>query len=144
MDIYLNTGRGANVGKNILDLIMKAKQEAMCEHIRANTIVINETSGLAKVLRGALNYGESYIVLPPMICGMESYISSNGELPKGIGFALFEAPQTERDRIYAQGKMEAMGTAAKTFVEQLKKMLDAGWSSEDILKFFQDCYGLEE
>lgn len=75
---------------DFIEAVMKAKEEAYKEHIRANMMVINE--GFAKVPISV--FGEA--VWPAMICGLESYITR--ELPDDVAFAIFEGGSREKER----------------------------------------------
>lgn len=99
--------------------IMEAKQEAFRENIKANMLVINEKSGIAKVTSNIFSHSGSISVLPPMICGLESYISKN-ELPEDVSFVMLEAPNTERESIFSDG----MKSGIKKFAEALKEKLN--------------------
>ena len=86
--------------KTIEDLFMKSYKHALQEGIKANTVILDKN--FCKVngfdfLIG--DHGMGYRRLPPMICGMEIRGVSDGELPEGYNFAVFETTMTEREAL---------------------------------------------
>lgn len=84
---------------NIMKAIQKARAEAICRGIRANSIIISPE----------FRYVESFMLsdglcVNPMLCGMKAYIDHGGELPEEYAFAIVDSdpPKTERDKIRAE------------------------------------------
>lgn len=101
--------------KSLADYVAEARKVALQEQIKANTILIDEK--FAKVNNLHFCWGRTIMDLPPMICGLEIYLTD--ELPDGYNFALIEAPETERERIFRQAKSEA----AKEIFEEIENIL---------------------
>ena len=89
-----------DVSKTLHQWIWDARQEAVKEGIKANTVIINKH--FAKV--NAHIFNGSVHDMPPMICGLEVRLSD--ELPEGYDFALCEAYETERERLIRNTKAE--------------------------------------
>lgn len=75
--------------ENIYELIKKSYQRALCEGIRANTIIINEN--MVKVSSFPFTFIDGIRTIPDMICGMNVYFTKD-ELPKNYSFAICEGP----------------------------------------------------
>lgn len=88
--------------KTLHQWIFDAYKEAMKEHIKANTVIINKH--FAKVNAHIFNFNGTVLNMPPMICGLEVRLSD--ELPEGYDFALCEAYETERERLIRNAKAE--------------------------------------
>jgi hypothetical protein len=85
----------------LVKLIAEARDAAFREGIKANSIIINKN--LVKYPGGFFGFGTGNAVscLPPMICGLEVH-GTKTELPEDYAFAIFEATQTERERLIAE------------------------------------------
>lgn len=81
--------------KTLLDLVREAHIKAMQEGIQANTVLLSEH--FAKVNGFPFVSGNTFIDIPPMICGLEVRVTN--ELPEKYDFAVVEAPMTERERL---------------------------------------------
>lgn len=110
-----------NIFKEYANLIYKAKNEAVKENIKANTVLINDK--LAKSIGLNICFDDrEYRMLPPMIFGMEIR-SDNGELlPDGYAFALVEAIKTEREKLIKQTKLETEKKMLNEFKDVLTEM----------------------
>lgn len=101
-----------DAGKSLQDFIYEAYKVALHEDIRANTVMINKK--IAKVNKFVSSAAGSYNEFPPLICGLEAFVTD--ELPDEYAFGLVEAPKTQRDRIIEQTRRDAI----KEFAEDLK------------------------
>lgn len=108
---YIDTSKAVEIidieslekSKNdIWDMIREAQELALKEGIKANSIVINKK--FVKVPSVWVNIVGSPRQLPPMICGLECYVTDN-ELPDNYSFAVVEKLHTERERLI--GKTES-------------------------------------
>lgn len=81
------------------DFIWEAHKTALHNGIRANTVMINKrivkTSGFAHAFAGG------FMDIPPMICGLEAYVTA--EIPGEFAFGLVEVPMTQREKVYREG-----------------------------------------
>ena len=81
------------------DLIWEAHKTALHNGIRANAVMINKriakTSGFAHAFAGGL------MDIPPMICGLEAFVTD--EIPGEFAFGLVEVPMTQREKVYREG-----------------------------------------
>lgn len=111
------------LGKSLPELIWEAQLEATKNNIRANTVVISKR--LAKVNRFVQTFdlGISYKEFPPLICGLEAYITD--EMPDELGFGLLEAPTTQREQVFEDGRKtgykEGYEQGLKDLAERLKR-----------------------
>ena len=88
------------LGKSSLpDLIWEAYKVSLKKDIRANTVMINKR--LAEVKGFVHMFGATYGEMPPLICGLEAYVTD--ELPEEFAFGLVEAPKTKREQSYDEG-----------------------------------------
>lgn len=129
---YIDTSKAVEItdiesleqSKNdIWDMIREAQALALKEGIKANSIVINNK--FVKVPSVWVNIVGSPMQLPPMICGLECYFTDN-EFPNNYSFAVFEKPQTERERLIEKTKSDTAReilTLIKNGVE-LNSMID--------------------
>lgn len=99
---------------SLIDMLIEAKKHAYAENIKANSIVINKNF----VKTPYLIFEDG--ILPPMICGLEVYFTTD-ELPKNYAFAVLEKDKTERELIIEKTRKET----AEKFAERLKYEL--GW-----------------
>ena len=79
---------------NLIKSIVDARQEAIRNGIKANSILIN--TNMVKVI-------EQFGSWPTMICGLNCHVTAD-ELPDGYSFAVVEKPEdpkTNADRIRA-------------------------------------------
>lgn len=112
--------------KGFADAVFEARNKALKEGIKANTVIIDEH--FAKVNAFDFVFGRDVMHLPPMICGLEVQVSD--ELPDGYSFAVLEAPETERERLVRKAKAEVIDE----FAGELKEYLDDTYSTgEDAL-----------
>lgn len=95
-----------------MKVVREAQRLAQIEKIKANAIVIN--TNYVKTPRLYTCEHNTVSVLPPMICGLEVYLTDN-ELPENYSFAIMDCGQTERDRIVATANYEC----AKEIFEKL-------------------------
>lgn len=76
--------------RSFVESIINAEQEALRQGIKANSVLIN--ANMVKVPEFLMLYGEhSYKAIPPMICGLNMYLTKN-DLPDGYSFAVFQGP----------------------------------------------------
>ena len=85
---------------NLEDFIYDAWKESLKNNIRANTVMISKR--LAKVNRFVHLFGTSYAEFPPLICGLEAYVTD--ELPEEFAFGVVEAPETQRELVFENGR----------------------------------------
>lgn len=116
--------------KTLEEWITEAYFKAIHEGIKANTVMISEH--FAKVNEFPLTFGLSTALLPPMICGLQVYVSK--DLPEGYDFGLVEAPMTEREAI----ANEAERKVAREIFEEIEKLTyrylnDADYSGGDMI-----------
>ena len=104
-----------DVSKTLHQWIWDARQEAVKEGIKANTVIINKH--FAKVNAHIFNFNGSVLDMPPMICGLEVKLSE--ELPEGYDFALCEAYETERERLIRNAKAEV----AREIFDEIASMI---------------------
>jgi len=91
--------------EEILKRIKEAQNQAIKEHIQANTIFISERLARLKPFALILDNTLTTRILPPMILGME--IKVTDELPEEYDFAITRVDETERERIKREGFNEA-------------------------------------
>ena len=103
--------------KTFEEWVREAYFKALHEGIKANTVIINEH--FAKVNEFPLTLGYSASLLPPMLCGLQVYVSR--DLPDGYDFGLVEAPMTEREAIAYEARRDV---ARKIFEEIEEKAAD--------------------
>lgn len=84
---------------SLIDMLIEAKKHAYAENIKANSIVINKNF----VKTPYLIFEDG--ILPPMICGLEVYFTTD-ELPKNYAFAVLEKNKTERELIIEKASKE--------------------------------------
>lgn len=82
------------------DLIWEAHKTALHNGIRANTVMINKR--LAKVNGFVHGFAGGFMDIPPMICGLEAYVTD--EIPKEFAFGLVEAPETKKKKYIEEGR----------------------------------------
>lgn len=113
------------LGKSLSEFIYEAYQAALKEDIRANTVMISKR--LAKVNRFSCSFfANSYNEFPPLICGLEAYVTD--ELPEEFAFGVVEAPTTQREAVYEDGRKfgykvgydQGYEQGIKDFAERLK------------------------
>lgn len=109
---------------SLTDLIVEAQMAALKENIRANTVMISKR--LAKVNRFVQVFPDSYAEFPPLICGLEAYVTD--EMPEEFAFGLVEAPMTKREAVFEDGRKtgyregydQGYEQGIKDFAERLK------------------------
>lgn len=111
--------------KSLYEMITEAYHEALKNNIKVNTIAINDH--LVKVKSRFYSYdGCGGFWLPPMICGLEAYLTN--ELPDDYAFAVLEAPKTERERVAEE--------AIERFIRRCRNHFLGGtdvWSGKEII-----------
>lgn len=100
--------------KNMVDLIAKARKEALARGIEANSVFINADMVEVSETWFRDEFG-GVRSIPPMICGLHAYLTKD-ELPEGYSFAVLRGPEYE-DRLEA---FESIGMAP----EELRKAAD--------------------
>lgn len=98
----------------IIEQILEAKNEAIKNGIKANTILINTKSNLAKILP----HNTGNVLFPPMIAGLEAKFDA--EIPDEYSFFIFEAPQTEAEKVKAELRAEVK----QEIKEKLESLLE--------------------
>lgn len=98
-----------DAAKMLENFIYDAYKVALHEDIKANSVMINKR--FVKVNRFSCSFFDnSYNEFPPLICGLEAYVTD--ELPDEYAFAVVEAPTTQREAVFEEGRktgyMEAM------------------------------------
>lgn len=109
---------------SLTDLILEARKAALKEDIKANTVMISKR--LAKVNRFVQVFPDSYADFPPLICGLEAYVTD--EMPEEFAFGLVEAPMTQREAVFEDGRKtgyregydQGYEQGIKDFAERLK------------------------
>jgi hypothetical protein len=76
---------------NIVEAIVKARELAIKEGIRANTVLIDEE--FARVLP----FGIENNIYPPMICGLKAEICK--DIPEEMGIVVFESDMREKELV---------------------------------------------
>ena len=100
--------------------IFEAHKMALQNGIRANVIMLNKR--LAKT-NGFVHHTFGGVMdIPPMICGLEAYVTD--EIPEEFAFSMFEAPATTREMYYEEGHKrgyaEGYNQGVKDFAERVK------------------------
>lgn len=98
------------------DLIWEAHKTALHNGIRANTVMINKR--LAKTSAFVQSFSGGVMDIPPMICGLEAYVTD--EIPNEFAFCLAEAPETKREKIRAAERRLGYEQGVKEMQERLK------------------------
>lgn len=98
------------------DFIWDAYKTALHNGIRANTVMINKR--LAKVNGFVHVFTGSFMDIPPMICGLEAYVTD--EIPKEFAFGLVEAPETKKEKYIEEGRRLGYEEGYEQGVEDLK------------------------
>lgn len=127
--------------KGFADAVFEARNKALKEGIKANTVIIDEH--FAKVNAFDFVFGRDVMHLPPMICGLEVQISD--ELPDGYDFAVLEAPETERERLIRQAKSEAAREICCKIEEEIVAALESNYRArkEHIERYADLAYDTE-
>lgn len=76
---------------NIVEAIVKARELAIKEGIRTNTVLIDEE--FARVLP----FGFEGKIFPPMICGLKAEICK--DMPEEMGIVVFESDMREKELV---------------------------------------------
>lgn len=98
----------SKVLEKMVERIHEATAEATRRGIKANTILIGKN--LAEVKPFGVRFLDGKIgICPPMICGLEVIVDTEGELPDGYDFAVLEAPETARERAERELVMKVLG-----------------------------------
>jgi hypothetical protein len=97
------------------DLIWDAHKTALHNGIRANTVMINKR--LAKTSAFVQSFGGGVMDIPPMICGLEAYVTD--EIPNEFAFCLAEAPETKSEKIRAAERRLGYEQGVKEMQERL-------------------------
>ncbi len=108
--------------EEILTRIREAKIAASKTAIRANTIVISDRLSKTKPFALVCDNTNTIYNFPPMILGMEIRVSS--DLPEEYDFAIFEAPETEREIIKREAAKEARRKLIGGVIGKLKACLE--------------------
>lgn len=126
--------------KGFADAVFEARNKALKEGIKANTVIIDEH--FAKVNAFDFVFGRAVMSLPPMICGLEVQVSD--EFPEGYDFAVLEAPETERERLIRKAKSEAAREICCKIEEEIVAALESNYRAmrEHNLKRCPDSDGL--
>lgn len=103
----------AETNRSLVDLIAKARKEALVRNIEVNSIIINQN--MVEVPETWYRDGFATRSLPPMICGLHAYFTKD-ELPDEYTFAVLKGPEYE-DRLKA---FESIGMEP----DELKKAAD--------------------
>lgn len=85
------------VKKPMHELIAEARKEALKRGIEANSVIINKNMVVVSETWVWDGFGAREI--PPMICGLHAYLTTD-ELPDGYSFAVLKGPEQE-DRLKA-------------------------------------------
>lgn len=93
----------------LIDRVYEARELAYQQHIRANSIIINEN--FVRVPSTSVGNTE----YPPMICGLETHYTK-AELPDNAMFAVCEVRETEREK--------ATRLAKKDLCEKIKDYIN--------------------
>lgn len=114
--------------KTLIDKIKKARDEAVRRGIEANIILIDK--GLAFVK--GFDYVSKSLVgfdytshLPPMILGMEAYISDLKEFPPETAFVVTHTDSTAIDKIREEAKKELLKELREMSLSDLMIMLES-------------------
>lgn len=78
---------------NIVEAIVKARELAIKEGIRANTVLID------KEFARVLPFGIEDNIYPPMICGLKAEICK--DMPEEMGIVVFESDMREKELVEA-------------------------------------------
>lgn len=106
---------------DLIELIEKARNEAILRGIKANTIIIDEHLRYIKPFCLG-EYPPSYFgMFPPMIMGMEIQIEP---LPEGIDFVICQKARTEREKIISSVQIQAI----KGFADKVDYLCEANKS----------------
>lgn len=103
----------AETNRSLVDLIAKARKEALARGIEVNSVIINEN--MVEVPENWYHDGFGTRSIPPMVCGLHAYFTKD-ELPDGYTFAVLKGPEYE-DRLKA---FESIGMEPN----ELKKAAD--------------------
>lgn len=103
----------AETNRSLVDLIAKARKEALVRNIEVNSVIINEN--MVEVPETWYHDGFATRGLSPMICGLHAYFTKD-ELPDEYTFAVLKGPEYE-DRLKA---FESIGMEP----DELKKAAD--------------------
>ncbi len=122
---------------SIVSIIQRAKEEAFKRSIEANTIIISKELCYIKP--------DFYNRIPPMIMGMEAKVSD--KLPNDAAFIIFKADITERDRLVAEARRQAVKEFANYLCDYAMACKESGYDgigAQDIKDKFKELYGEEE
>ena len=105
------------LGKSLTELIWEAYTEAIKNDIKANTVMVSKR--LAKVNRFVHFFGNGYGDFPPLICGLEAYVTD--ELPEEFAFGVVEAPMTQREAVFEDGRKAGYKEGASEVAREIIK-----------------------
>lgn len=127
--------------KSLSDMIAEAKEKALKEDIKANTVIID--NHFAKVNAFDFVFGRAVMSLPPMICGLEVQVSD--EFPDGYDFAVLETPKTERELLIRKAKSEAAREICCKIEEEIVAALESNYRArkEHIERYAELAYDTE-
>lgn len=119
--VELTNADELSLGKSLTEYIFEARQAALKEDIKANTVMISKR--LAKVNRFVQSFvPSSYAEFPPLICGLEAYVTD--EMPKEFAFGLVEAPMTQREAVFEDGRKTGYRQGYKECAREIFEVLD--------------------
>lgn len=122
---------------SLIDMLIEAKKHAYAENIKANSIVINKNF----VKTPYLIFEDG--ILPPMICGLEVYFTTD-ELPKNYAFAVLEKYKTERELIIEKTRKETVEKFAERLKLRLFEYMDNDVSYDEFCKANVVCGEIDE
>ena len=110
------------VQESFFDMVREAYNYAMREGIKVNSIVINKN--FVKVPSTWIRNGcGGAIMLPPMICGLNAYLTED-ELPEGYSFALLNGPENRLAKFESIGmEPEELRKAAERY-RRIKEVME--------------------
>lgn len=103
--------------QDLMFSIMKARELAEMQAIRANAVVIRDGSNAYEAYRKS----HAFRMSKPMILGLDVYISK--DLPEEYGFAVFEANRTRADIEYDEVKSKVIDELREMPLSELAELL---------------------
>lgn len=110
---------------NLINYIQEAEQEALRQHIRANSVMLNRKIALVRQSYAAMNGGVTEY--PPMVCGLSAFLTD--ELPDDIAFVVFESPNpplTREERIKQEARQEFLDELRTMTFEEIADLIEKG------------------
>lgn len=110
---------------NLPDYVREVQNEAIRQHIIANSVVLN--SKVKLVREGYTAIAGTLFRIPPMICGLSAFLTD--ELPDDIAFTVIESPNptpTLEQKIRQEARQEFLDELRGMTFEEIADLIEKG------------------